>query len=811
MRLGLALGVAALLAGGLGPKAKADDPPGRFVPASDNVVAYLEFDGIAAHRAAWEKTAAYRVWNETKTGAMIGSVVRQMMAGGGGAGANWPPPAETARMLGHVMEHGAAVVVGMPQGDKAGRAGGPDAGDGPVGAVIVRKARGEAGKVFTSFLDRVAERNGMGRPAGDKKDGATPLGKDARYFFQDDDLVLMFGDMHEASRATLASLAPRDKPPADAPKRSFTLMKPPAGVETIAHGFLDLTKVGSLPPEAKELGLDGLKRVEMSWGFEAEAIVSTARVVAPAPRRGLLALLDQPTFGADSVMPMPEGLTDYVILSLDWSKLLDLGRDLPQTRDKERQFTAQFRQVTGLDLRADVFGALGSQWEFYAMPSKGGMTNYLLNPPKFAAVVQVKDRERLGKSVKRLVDLSNDMLARQQREPGPRVRVEPSKDGGYIVEIPPAVMPLPAGIRPAIELGDTLAAIGITPEVARAAIGAKPAADVKEAMRPFGDKLTFFQQSDPRGSLPEVLANVPFFLGLMAQGAKDDAKAPALIKAMAMVRVDPDQVPDPDAIRALLFPNRTACTLDDEGITIVSRDSVPGLSASPATAGVGIALLLPAVQSAREAARRAQCVNNIKQMGLAMHNYHDTLRHLPPAAIRSEDGKPLLSWRVAILPFIEQQALYEEFHLDEPWDSDHNKALISKMPNVYACPSRPDDGAKDGLTHYQVFTGPSALFGLPKGTQFRDVTDGLSNTLMVVEGGEGVIWTKPDDIPYPSQADLENQRIIPRPPVGSTHPGGFHAGFADGSVRFIKSTIDAAILRALITRNGGEAINADGF
>src|SRR5438477_2970944 len=101
-----------------------------------------------------------------------------------------------------------------------------------------------------------------------------------------------------------------------------------------------------------------------------------------------------------------------------------------------------------------------------------------------------------------------------------------------------------------------------------------------------------------------------------------------------------------------------------------------------------IALLLPAVQSAREAARRAQCVHNLKQIGLAMHNYRSANDAFPMPAITDKNGKPLLSWRVAILPFIEQGELYNKFHTDEPWDSPHNKALLKEMPPTYLCPSR---------------------------------------------------------------------------------------------------------------------------
>src|ERR1700704_2436852 len=157
-----------------------------------------------------------------------------------------------------------------------------------------------------------------------------------------------------------------------------------------------------------------------------------------------------------------------------------------------------------------------------------------------------------------------------------------------------------------------------------------------------------------------------------------------------------------------------------------------------------IALLVPAVQKVREAAARTQSVNNLKQIGLAMHNFHDSCKKFSSAAICDAAGKPLLSWRVAILPFIEQQQLYRQFKLDEPWDSDHNRKLISAMPRIYAIAGVTNPG--DTKTHYRVFYGNGALFDLRKGPRFTDVTDGLSNTLMIVEAAEGVEWAKPDDL-----------------------------------------------------------------
>jgi prepilin-type processing-associated H-X9-DG protein len=216
---------------------------------------------------------------------------------------------------------------------------------------------------------------------------------------------------------------------------------------------------------------------------------------------------------------------------------------------------------------------------------------------------------------------------------------------------------------------------------------------------------------------------------------------------------------------------------------------------------VAVALLLPAVQAAREAARRAQCTNNLKQIGLAMHNFHSATNTFPAASIKDKDGKPLLSWRVAILPYIECQSLYQRFHLDEPWDSPNNLPLLDEMPLTYACPSTPKSGP--GMTPYQVIVGARTMFTGGKGVRINQVTDGTSNTILVAEAKVQVPWSAPEDAPL--------NLAIPNSGLGSKHPGGFNALFADGSVSFIKSSISQAILSALCTRDGGEVISSGSY
>jgi len=216
-----------------------------------------------------------------------------------------------------------------------------------------------------------------------------------------------------------------------------------------------------------------------------------------------------------------------------------------------------------------------------------------------------------------------------------------------------------------------------------------------------------------------------------------------------------------------------------------------------------IALLIPSIQSAREAARRARCVNNLRQLVLAMHNYHSANNAFARAAIADDDGKPLLSWRVAILPYLQQNALYNKFKLDEPWDSPHNKALLKEMPSVFLCGDRVKP--EPFTTNYRVLMGPGAAFEKDRDLSIADFTDGTSNTILVVEAKEAVPWTKPDDLKFDPAAAPSFYG------AGSPHPGGFNAATADGAVHFIKNTIERIVFKHLVTRNGGEVIGAGAF
>ncbi len=218
-----------------------------------------------------------------------------------------------------------------------------------------------------------------------------------------------------------------------------------------------------------------------------------------------------------------------------------------------------------------------------------------------------------------------------------------------------------------------------------------------------------------------------------------------------------------------------------------------------ATAASAIGLLLPAVQKVREAAARVKDQNNLKQIVLALHNYASAYGKLPPAAICDKNGKPLLSWRVAILPFIEQQNLYQQFHLDEPWDSEHNIKLAQQLPPVYRHPiDVPKPGEKQ-TTRYVALVGNGAGWELDRGLNFAsDFPDGLSNTIFVVESTKPVVWTKPEDIEYDPKK---------MPPLDFGWNGQYcNVAFCDGSVRSLSKRVPEKTWHLLIQRADGQAI-----
>ncbi|MBN1911742.1 MAG: DUF1559 domain-containing protein [Pirellulales bacterium] len=249
-------------------------------------------------------------------------------------------------------------------------------------------------------------------------------------------------------------------------------------------------------------------------------------------------------------------------------------------------------------------------------------------------------------------------------------------------------------------------------------------------------------------------------------------------------------VPNIDKVLVILIPKQV-----DDRLELVLDPENQGVAKV-------VTLLLPPVSAARTAARRMQSMNLLKQHAIAMHNYIDAKKTFPAAASRDAQGKPLLSWRVHVLPYLEQQALYEKFHLDEPWDSPHNKKLIAQMPQTFRSPMS-KFGPEQGRANYVVPVGPGTVFEGLKAWGFRDIRDGTSNTILLLEVDDqhAVVWTKPDDWSFDPKD--------PKKGLGGFYEEGFLASLCDGSVRTFSLKLDAETLRRLFHRDDRKEIDWD--
>jgi len=540
----------------------------------------------------------------------------------------------------------------------------------------------------------------------------------------------------------------------------------------------------------KELGLDGLKAFVLGLSCEGKAFRTDYLLWAPAPRRAAVAdLLEREPVSFEQLPPIPADATSVSVGSLDVPRFYRALRTLlipiistalEQPGEEAWQHAEDgFQQLFGVKV-GQVLNAFGSRWATYT-PRPVGFAGQVV-------VWELKEPAVWAKLGAKAVEL----IERQPRLP---VQLQVSElEGGKLWRLQfKQQMPLP--IAPAVGLTDRWLAFSVSaPQVSefiKVSAGKLPRWQPPAGFKRERGDIPMTGQSvgwsDPRPMVQSAMALLPLVLQSL-QG-----QVPGM-------RFDLALCPKPDEITRHLFPSHWAEWLTAEGVRGRSRDALPfaGISSGQGSlmiAAVGTALLLPAVQQAREAARRTQCRNNLMMIMLALHNYHDTYGHFPPAVIHPPGGKPPYSWRVALLPFLEEEELYKQYNFNEPWDGPNNRKLLERMPECFRCPS---SRMPKHCTSYAVITGPSTLFQGKEGVRIAEVTDGLSGTLAVVETERQIPWTKPEDLKYDPAGPL--------PPIGSAHPGGYNAAFADGTVRFISRNIDEKLLRALITISGGETV-----
>jgi hypothetical protein len=344
----------------------------RYVPGQ-NLVFFLEFDGLDAHSAAWRGSAAYKLLNETKLGVLLENLATQAID----QAFESAPPEQKVK---------GSDIIG--QFKRLARDGFVFAvwGSAPNDLRVIFVLR-NGDRPGIRLLPGPADAAGRGQGEGAnaeapslRKSGRTlyPLGRNGTWWVEKGDLVLTGTDKADE---ILEVLDGKRASAVNHPLRA-ALAKPGGDFQVAARGFLDISTLPPLPPRAAQLGLDGLKRIELTCGFQKSgpfgpsnaAICSVLRVVAPAPRRGVLALLDQPSFLSHLLPPLPPAQTDFTVLSIDFAKTYDqvvamAKESNPQLADQIANLEDAIWQGFGVGLRNDLLATFGSQLTLYVQPT----------------------------------------------------------------------------------------------------------------------------------------------------------------------------------------------------------------------------------------------------------------------------------------------------------------------------------------------------------------------------------------------------------------------------------------------------------
>jgi hypothetical protein len=543
------------------------------------------------------------------------------------------------------------------------------------------------------------------------------------------------------------------------------------------------------------IGLSNVTAVASATGLDGDGFIHRTLVRVEGQPTGIMSVTSGQKLSPADLRPIPADATFALAVSFRPERLLQTIRDAvgkvePRAGEEFDNGIARIEQQFGMSLQDDILQSLGDTWCVYSSPSQGGLTGV-------TAVIQIRDSDRFAAAHAKLLAAANTALGRGQGpEDGPPAKPTleqisfDDRDIHYVNARQPGFPLAPAWCLD----GDQLV-VSTFPQNVRAYLsrgeGTTSLAENSAVAATLGSSGDVFKlvYQDTVGIFDRTYPLVPF----VVQAATSQLQRQG-------IDIDVSALPSAAAIRQHLQPGLTVVRRHQLGVEMVSRQTLPGANLG-VVAPAGVGLLLPAVTSAREAARRAQSTNNLKQIALGMLNHESVYQTFPAACMADQEGKPLLSWRVAILPLIEEDQLYRQFHLDEPWDSEHNQSLMGKMPPLFLAPGSRHTAAQ-GKTNYLTVRGDNTAFPGTDATKLAQISDGTSMTIMVVEVNDqtAVPWTKPEDFtvsdPNPT-AGL----------VGLRH-GGFLAAFCDGSVRFLAASIDRATLKALFTRNGGEVVDS---
>jgi len=561
----------------------------------------------------------------------------------------------------------------------------------------------------------------------------------------------------------------------------------------------------------KVLDATGLKNVNYLasiTGLDDKGTVAHSLIATDGEPQGIFRLGAVNPLTAADFSPVPRDATIAAVGRLDINAALELllsqsEKIDPSARANIRRGIDEVERGLDIDLQDDLLKPLGDVWCVYNSPGEGGLL-----VTGMTGVVQVKDHVRLEATLNKLITFYHDHVeagTQPQGYPGrgaPRI-VKTAMAGRVIYHFDIAEHDFP--LAPAWCLTEKELIFSTFPQNIKAYLARRKdfqsLAALPEVAAALQDGTVALTYCDTRKV-------AEFAYPLLCIGSKLLASE----LSREGILLDSSLMPSAASIFPHLQSSLAVVRRTSAGIEFESHGSLAGVGAGPMLPMATFGLFLgraravesasveraSAERAATFANTRAQSMNNLKMIALAAHNYHAANNTFPPAYIADKaTGKPLLSWRVAILPYIEQDSLYQQFHLDEPWDSAHNKKLIARMPSTYYSVFR---GLPPGMTRYVTLRHRDSAFPGKDGVRLSDIPDGTSNTIMVVEADvvHAVTWTKPEDLNFDPA----------RPGAGLTgQPAhGFNTALCDGSARFIPDTIDLETLRNLVNRHDGNPL-----
>ncbi|MHB1036427.1 MAG: DUF1559 family PulG-like putative transporter [Pirellulales bacterium] len=643
-------------------------------------------------------------------------------------------------------------------------------------------------------------------PAGPNKWRRIPLGTEGVYIewaIKGKYLIAGVGE-GEADKIVVRA---RQNPPAwlTDVRRQLVVPRPSSVMYVNVAAILKSTGAQA-PPDAQAIleavGLSRVQSLTNVTGLDDSGCISKTQIAVDGELSGLLSLFTGQPLTKDHLAVIPKDATLAAAVRLDLAKaykevLAVAGRMDPRTRAELLSSVSEFEEGLKIKLSQDMFESVGDVWRVYNSPGEGGLVVTGLT-----AVVNLRDHDRLVAANGKLV-LSSlfggaaKQITAQRRPGGPQIsQFKFGEHTIFFLRFPGELMPF----APAWCITDKELVVALFPQNVKAYLS-RPAAAASLADVP-AVAASFAGQEAP---LAVGYADTPGLFKLVYPIAQIIAQMAFSQMQRQGIDLDISVLPSALSIGRHLQPTVVGLRRTQAGVVIETRKTLPvgggGLALPSLVLGTFHVAPLPMGPGLGNISTpQTTSMNNLKQIMLALHNYHDTMKTFPAAAGpqpgNQKPGQPPVSWRVLILPYVEEMALYQQYRFDEPWDGPNNKKLLARMPAVFKAPG--SKVAAQGKTNYLGVVGDAYAFAPDKGRRFAEFTDGTSNTIMVVEASDekAVPWTKPED--------FTPDKTKPIAGLVGLRQGGFLAARVDGSVVRLPAGIDAATLNALFTRAGGE-------